>query len=48
MDEQAAIKVFEEKQVRTVWDGEQEKRYFSVVDVIAKLTPVGHASIGTT
>ncbi len=38
MDEKAAIKVFEEKQVRTVWDGEQEKWYFSVIDVIAALT----------
>lgn len=38
MDEKAAIKVFEEKQVRIVWDGEQEKWYFSVIDVIAALT----------
>lgn len=48
MDEKAAIQVFDQQQVRTVWDAEQEKWYFSVVDVIAKLTPVGHASIGTT
>lgn len=33
-----AVKVFEEKQVRTVWDGEQEKWFFSIIDVIAALT----------
>jgi len=32
------IKLFEEKQVRTVWDEENEKWWFSVVDVIAVLT----------
>ncbi len=29
-----AIKQFEQKQIRTHWDKEQEKWYFSVVDVI--------------
>ncbi len=38
MTDKNAIKVFEEKQVRTVWDGEQEKWYFSIIDVIAALT----------
>jgi len=33
-----AIKLFEEKQVRTLWDAEQEKWYISIVDVIAVLT----------
>jgi len=32
------IKVFNEKLVRTVWDTEQDKWYFSVVDVVAVLT----------
>lgn len=32
------IKIFDQKKVRTVWDAEQEKWYFSVVDVIAVLT----------
>ncbi|MBL0078882.1 MAG: Bro-N domain-containing protein [Bacteroidetes bacterium] len=32
------IQLFEEKQVRTVWDDEQEKWYISIVDVIAILT----------
>jgi hypothetical protein len=35
---QDAIKIFEDKNVRTVWDVEQEKWYFSIVDVIAVLT----------
>lgn len=33
-----AIKLFEEKKVRTLWDDETEEWYFSVVDVIAVLT----------
>ena len=32
------IKLFEEKQVRTLWDAEQEKWFFSVIDVIEILT----------
>jgi prophage antirepressor-like protein len=32
------IKVFEDKQVRSVWDDEQEKWYISIIDVIAVLT----------
>jgi hypothetical protein len=32
------IKLFEEQQIRTVWDEEAEKWYFSVVDVVAILT----------
>lgn len=38
MKQQNAIQVFEEKQVRTLWDAEQEKWYISIVDVIAALT----------
>lgn len=38
MAQEEAIKLFEEKQVRYVWDDEQEKYYFSVVDVIQVLT----------
>lgn len=34
----SSIKLFENKQVRSHWDVEQEKWYFSVVDVIAILT----------
>ena len=38
MDKQHKIKLFEQKQVRTHWDEEQEKWYFSIVDVISILT----------
>jgi hypothetical protein len=33
-----SIKLFEEKQVRTLWDEEQEKWYISIVDVVEVLT----------
>ena len=33
-----AIKIFQDKKVRTLWDAEQEKWYFSIVDVVAVLT----------
>ena len=35
---ETAIKLFEQKQIRTHWDDEQEKWFFSVVDVIGVLT----------
>lgn len=38
MTQHNAIKLFEEKRVRTVWDDKQEKWFFSVVDVVAVLT----------
>ena len=38
MTQHNAIKLFEEKRVRTLWDDQQEKWYFSVVDVVAALT----------
>jgi hypothetical protein len=38
MKKQNEIKVFEDKQVRSVWDAEQEKWYISIVDVISVLT----------
>lgn len=38
MGKEEAIKLFEQKQVRSVWDDEQEKWYFSIVDVITILT----------
>ncbi|WP_428223399.1 BRO family protein [Flavobacterium sp.] len=33
-----AIQLFEEKKVRTLWDTEQEKWFFSVIDVVEVLT----------
>jgi hypothetical protein len=38
MTRDTAIRFFEQKQVRSVWDGEEEKWYFSIVDVIEALT----------
>ncbi|MDO4702749.1 Bro-N domain-containing protein [Tannerella sp.] len=38
MTKKQAIQLFEEKKVRTVWDEEQEKWYFSIVDTVAILT----------
>jgi hypothetical protein len=38
MTKETAIKLFDQKQVRTQWDEEQEKWFFSIVDVIAVLT----------
>ena len=38
MPQQEAIKLFEQAKIRTVWDEDQEKWFFSVVDVIAVLT----------
>jgi hypothetical protein len=38
MTKETSIKLFEEKQVRSVWDAEQEKWYISIVDVIEILT----------
>ena len=38
MEKQNEIKIFEDKKVRTIWDTENEKWYFSVVDVVDVLT----------
>ncbi|CAG5068583.1 hypothetical protein DYBT9623_01314 [Dyadobacter sp. CECT 9623] len=38
MTKQDAIQMFEEKKVRTVWDDQQEKWFFSIIDVIEILT----------
>lgn len=38
MTKKQEIQIFDEKRVRTVWDSEQEKWYFSVVDVCGVLT----------
>ena len=38
MNEQTAIKLFETKKVRTVWNETEEEWYFSVVDVVEVLT----------
>ena len=38
MGQDNELKIFEDKKIRAKWDDEQEKWYFSVVDVIAVLT----------
>jgi prophage antirepressor-like protein len=38
MTKKQTIQLFEEKKVRAVWDDEQEKWYFSIVDVCGVLT----------
>ena len=38
MNKQDEIKIFEAKQVRALWDAEQEKWYLSVIDIIETLT----------
>ncbi|MEE0915018.1 MAG: BRO family protein [Alistipes sp.] len=38
MTKQESLQLFEERKVRTAWDSNQEKWYFSIVDVVAVLT----------
>ena len=38
MPQQEAIKLFEQAKIRTIWDEDQEKWFFSVVDVVEVLT----------
>ena len=38
MTKKEILKIFEEKNVRTVWDDKEEKWYFSIVDVVEVLT----------
>jgi len=38
MTKETAIKLFNDKQIRTLWNDDQEKWYFSIVDVVGVLT----------
>jgi len=38
MTDKNAVKIFEKKQMHTMWDGEQEKWYFSIINMITALT----------
>jgi hypothetical protein len=38
MTKETAIKLFESKQIRTHWDGDQEKWFFSIIDVLGVLS----------
>ncbi len=43
MQEYNAIQLFEDRQIRVIWDDEQEKYFFSVVDVVQVLTDTPNA-----
>ena len=38
MTRETAIKIFNDRKIRTHWDEDQEKWYFSIVDVVGALT----------
>jgi hypothetical protein len=38
MNKETSIKLFEQKQIRSLWDEDQEKWYFSIVDIVGVLT----------
>ena len=38
MENNTSLKLFESQQIRTAWDADKEKWYFSIVDVVAVLT----------
>ncbi len=42
MTEKTSLKLFEQKQVRSIWDDADENWYFSIVDVVAILTDQPH------
>ncbi len=44
MTKETAIKLFNEKHIRTQWDDVREKWYFSIVDVVAVLTESENAN----
>lgn len=38
MSKETAIKLFEQKEIRSVWSEDDEKWYFSIIDIVAVLT----------
>ena len=38
MDKETAIKLFEDKRVRVLWDEDLEKWFFSIIDVVGVLS----------
>ena len=38
MTQKQSLQIFEDRKIRTVWDDEQEKLYFSIVDTVEILT----------
>jgi BRO family, N-terminal domain len=45
MEKQDSIQIFDNKKVRALWDAEQEKWYFSIVDVVQALTDSPNAHV---
>jgi len=49
MTQETAMKLFESKKVRSVWDSEKGKWFFSIVDVVEILTAeISRATFGMT
>ena len=44
MTKKDAVRLFEDRQVRSVWDSDAEKWYVSVIDVIEVLTDSANPS----
>lgn len=40
------IKLFESKKIRSEWNEEEEKRYFSIIDIVEILTDQPQGIIG--
>lgn len=40
MTKETAIKLFEQKEIRSIWSEEEGKWYFSIVDIIKVLTGI--------
>jgi hypothetical protein len=38
MEKETSIRLFEQKQIRSIWNDKEEKWYFSITDVIEVLT----------
>jgi prophage antirepressor-like protein len=45
MTKKDAIKIFENKKIRAIWDDTKEEWYFSIVDVVAVLTESNNSNI---
>ena len=43
MSKETAIKLFEQREVRSIWNEDEEKWYFSIVDAIQVLTDSSNA-----
>jgi hypothetical protein len=38
MNNKIIVKIFDNENIRTIWNSEEEKHYFSIIDVIRVLT----------